>query len=159
MPAVESRAAFVDSVCGTPTALTDAELAAFDEGTIAPGVETDEGDIDDMLYGVFVDTRVFYAHHDRDASRHDFGCAALRGVLGSAAYGHMLTSDDIYDKVVTLTHRRTGDLAATREVGCRLRRDGYPDAVEILHAAPRRFAGVVNAASDASTTAAASPTR
>jgi hypothetical protein len=49
--AVESRAAFVDSFRETPTALTDAELAAFDEGTIASGVETDEDDIDDVLYG------------------------------------------------------------------------------------------------------------
>jgi len=57
---------------------------------------------------VFVDTGVFYAHHDTDASRHEAGAAALNAVLRSAEYGHVMTSDYIYDESVTLTHRRTG---------------------------------------------------
>ncbi len=42
---------------------------------------------------VFVDTGVFYAHHDTDASRHTVGADALNTVLSSAEYGHVMTSD------------------------------------------------------------------
>jgi hypothetical protein len=49
--AVESRAEFIDSFRDSPTALTEAELAAFNEGQISSGVETAEEDIDDILYG------------------------------------------------------------------------------------------------------------
>nr|WP_254921699.1 hypothetical protein [Halorubrum sp. Ea1] len=66
---------------------------------------------------VFVDTGVFYAHHDTDASRHDHGTAALNTVLRSSEYGHVMTSDYIYDESVTLTHRRTGDIDARIEIG------------------------------------------
>ncbi|MFB6177257.1 MAG: PIN domain-containing protein, partial [Halobaculum sp.] len=70
---------------------------------------------------VFVDTGVFYAHHDTDATRHDTAVDALTAVLQSAEYGHVMTSDYVYDEVVTLTHRRTGDVDAGVEVGRRLR--------------------------------------
>jgi hypothetical protein len=49
--AVESRAELVDSFREAPVALSDAEFERFDEGTVASGVETDEDDIDDVLYG------------------------------------------------------------------------------------------------------------
>jgi len=49
--AVDSRAAFIDSFRDGSTALSDAELAAFNEGQISSGVETAEEDIDDILYG------------------------------------------------------------------------------------------------------------
>jgi len=49
--AVESRAAFVDSFREGQTALDESELKAFNEGMVASGVETDEEDIDDILYG------------------------------------------------------------------------------------------------------------
>ena len=49
--AVESRAEFIDSFRDTTTALTDAEIAAFNEGKISSGVETTEDDIDDIPYG------------------------------------------------------------------------------------------------------------
>jgi hypothetical protein len=94
---------------------------------------------------VFVDTGVFYAHHDRDASRHEIGRTALRRVLQSPEYGQVLTSDYVYDEVVTLTKRRTGDTTAALEVGRRIRGDGYPDAIELLHASPQRFAEAVEA--------------
>ena len=38
---------------------------------------------------VFVDTGVFYAHHDTDASRHTVGTDALNTVLSSAEFGHV----------------------------------------------------------------------
>jgi hypothetical protein len=88
---------------------------------------------------VFVDTGVFYAHHDTDATRHDTAVDALTAVLRSPEYGHVMTSDYVYDEVVTLTHRRTGDVAAGVEVGRRLRGDGYPDAVELLYTSSPQF--------------------
>lgn len=93
---------------------------------------------------VFVDTGVFYAHHDTDASRHEVGAAALNRVLQSAKYGHVMTSDYVYDEVVTLTHRRTGAVDDGIEVGKRIRGDGYPNAVEILYSSPARFDDAVN---------------
>ena len=49
--AIESREEFIDSFRdGSPT-LTEKELAACNEGMISSGVETDEEDIDDILYG------------------------------------------------------------------------------------------------------------
>lgn len=88
---------------------------------------------------VFVDTGVFYAHHDTDANRHEIATQALTRVLGSKAYGHALTSDYIYDETVTLTYRRTGRMSAAIEVGRRIRGEGYPDAIELLHSSPRLF--------------------
>ena len=49
--AVESRTKFVDSFRGGKTSLSETEIRTFNEGTIASGVETDEEDIDDVLYG------------------------------------------------------------------------------------------------------------
>lgn len=88
---------------------------------------------------VFVDTGVFYAHHDTDASRHETGTAALNAVLGSAEHGHVMTSDYIYDEAVTLTQRRTGDVEAGLEIGRRIRGEGYPSAIELLHSSETLF--------------------
>jgi predicted nucleic acid-binding protein len=88
---------------------------------------------------VFVDTGVFYAHHDTDASRHEIGVTALNRVLRSTEHGRVMTSDYVYDEVVTLTHRRTGTVADGIEVGRRIRGDGYPDAVELLYSSPALF--------------------
>jgi predicted double-glycine peptidase len=49
--AVESRAEFIDSFRTSAVSLSDEELAQFNEGMISSGVETDEEDIDDILYG------------------------------------------------------------------------------------------------------------
>jgi hypothetical protein len=49
--AIDSRAEFVDSFRDGKAALDDTELEAFNEGTIASGIETTEDDIDDILYG------------------------------------------------------------------------------------------------------------
>ena len=88
---------------------------------------------------VFVDTGVFYAHHDTDASRHETGTAALNTVLRSPEYGHVMTSDYIYDEAVTLTQRRTGDVEAGLEIGRRIRGEGYPSAIELLHSSETLF--------------------
>jgi predicted nucleic acid-binding protein len=88
---------------------------------------------------VFVDTGVFYAHHDTDASRHDAAMEALDRVLRSPEYGQVMTSDYVYDEVITLTQRRTNSVADALTVGQRIRGDGYPDAIELLHSTSDRF--------------------
>lgn len=49
--AVEARSDFIDSFRDGKVALTEEEVAQFNEGMISSGVETDEEDIDDILYG------------------------------------------------------------------------------------------------------------
>jgi hypothetical protein len=93
---------------------------------------------------VFVDTGVFYAHHDTDASRHETGVVALNGVLRAGEYGRVMTSDYVYDEVVTLTQRRTGSVADSIEVGRRIRGDGYPDAIDLLYSSPALFEDAVD---------------
>ena len=88
---------------------------------------------------VFVDTGVFYAHHDADASRHETGTAALNAVLRAPEYGRVMTSDYVYDETVTLTQRRTGDVDAGLEIGRRIRGEGYPSAIELLHSSASLF--------------------
>jgi predicted nucleic acid-binding protein len=97
---------------------------------------------------VFVDTGVFYAHHDTDASRHGVGAEALNAVLTSPEYGRVLTSDYVYDEVVTLTHRRTGNITAGIEVGRRIRGSGYPDAIGLLYGSRQLFTDAVSAYQD-----------
>lgn len=93
---------------------------------------------------VFVDTGVFYAHHDTDASRHETGTVALNGVLRAAEYGRVMTSDCVYDEVVTLTQRRTGSVADGIEVGRRIRGEAYPDAIELLYSSRGLFEDAVD---------------
>jgi hypothetical protein len=47
----ESRAEFVDSFREGTDALSADEIERFNSGMIASGVETDEADIDEILYG------------------------------------------------------------------------------------------------------------
>ena len=46
-----SRREFIDSFREASMSLSDEEIRQFNKDTIASGVETDEGDIDDILYG------------------------------------------------------------------------------------------------------------
>ena len=92
---------------------------------------------------VFVETGVLYAHHDTDASRHETGLAALNHVLRAAEYGRVMTSDYVYDEVVTLTQKRTGSVADGMAVGRRTRGEEYPDAIELLYSSPTLFDGAV----------------
>ncbi|WP_280535456.1 PIN domain-containing protein [Halopenitus sp. POP-27] len=93
---------------------------------------------------VFVDTGVFYAHHDVDASRHDVATNALTEVLRSAEYGHVMTSDYIYDESVTLTYRRTGRMNDAIELGRRIRGvDPYPAGIDLLYVSQSIFSEAV----------------
>jgi hypothetical protein len=85
---------------------------------------------------VFVDTGVFYAHHDRDASRHESGARALVEVLTSSSYGRVVTSSYVFDEAVTLTLRRTGRVEDAVTLGRRIRGDGFPAAIDLLHESP-----------------------
>ena len=88
---------------------------------------------------VFVDTGVFYAHHDVDASRHDSALQGLNLLLQSTEYGQVVTSDYVYDEAVTLTVRRTGRIQDGIALGRRIRGDGYPQAIRLLHATESVF--------------------
>ena len=55
-----------------------------------------------------------------------------------------MTSDSVYDEVVTLTQRRTGRVADGIEVGRRIRGERYPDAIELLYASPALFDDAVD---------------
>jgi predicted nucleic acid-binding protein len=88
---------------------------------------------------VFVDTGVFYAHHDTDASRHNIATDAMNRILTSPEYGHVMTSEYIYDETVTLTQMRTGEIDAGLELGRRIRGEGYPAAIELLYSSPTLF--------------------
>lgn len=94
---------------------------------------------------VFVDTGVFYAHHDTSASRHKLAAGALTHVLQAAEYGRVMTSEYVYDEVVTLTQERTGSVVDGIAVGRRIRGNGYPDAIELLHSSPPLFDTAVEA--------------
>jgi predicted nucleic acid-binding protein len=80
---------------------------------------------------VFVDTGVFYAHHDRDTERHERAAAAMKAV-SNGRYGRPYTSDYVYDETVTLTLGRTDHDAAAR-VGDRiLGRGDFPAVTDPL---------------------------
>lgn len=49
--AVESKTEFVDSFRDGARSLSEREIEAPNKGRFASGVETDEADIDDILYG------------------------------------------------------------------------------------------------------------
>jgi hypothetical protein len=93
---------------------------------------------------VFVDTGVLYAHHDTDASRHETAVPALVRVLKDTQYGRVLTSEYVYDELVTLTYRRTGSVQAGIDVGRRIRGEGYPEAIDLLYSSPTLFDAAVD---------------
>jgi hypothetical protein len=85
---------------------------------------------------VFVDTGVFFAHHDTDADRHEDAVAAFDELL-EGAYGHPYTSDYILDETVTLTRGRTSSFDAADTVAGRiLGEDPFPTVFEVLHVEP-----------------------
>ena len=49
--AIDDRSAFIDSFRDGQVALSEDDLGQFNRGMISSGVETDESDIDDILYG------------------------------------------------------------------------------------------------------------
>jgi hypothetical protein len=82
---------------------------------------------------VFVDTGVFFAHHDTDAERHEQAVSAFDALL-DGAYGQPYTSDYVLDETVTLTRVRTGSFDAASSVAGRILGEGpYPDVFETIN--------------------------
>ena len=85
---------------------------------------------------VFVDTGVFFAHHDTDADRHEEAVDAFDELL-DGQYGQPYTSDYVLDETVTLTRRQTGSFEAADAVAKRiLGADPFPHVVETMHVEP-----------------------
>lgn len=81
---------------------------------------------------VFVDTEVFFAHHDRGATRHEAATSAMEAVI-AGEFGQPHTSDYVLDEAVTLTRTRADSHAAALTIADRiLGRRGYPSLVELL---------------------------
>lgn len=92
---------------------------------------------------VFIDTGVFYAHHDRDASRHETATTAMQ-TLVSGQYGELYTSEYVYDETVTLIRTRTGRFDDAKVVGDRIRgTDPYPGAITVLHVSKALFERII----------------
>ena len=82
---------------------------------------------------IFVDTGVFYAHHDADAERHDTAVALVDAIL-DGKYGQPYTSDYVLDEAVTLTRARTGSVTDANAIANRIRgSDPYPQIVEMIY--------------------------
>ncbi|MFB6185085.1 MAG: type II toxin-antitoxin system VapC family toxin [Haloarculaceae archaeon] len=93
---------------------------------------------------VFVDSGVFYAQVDREATRHDSATAALDAVL-DGRYGQPITSDYVYDETVTLTLARTSSHELATTVGQRLRGGGdFTRVVKLHHVTPTVFETAVD---------------
>jgi len=85
---------------------------------------------------VFVDTGVFFAHHDTDAERHADAVAAFDDLL-DGEYGQPYTSEYVLDETVTLTRVRTGSFDAADTVASRiLGENPFPNVFEIVHVEP-----------------------
>lgn len=85
---------------------------------------------------VFVDTGVFFAHHDTDADRHDQAVDAFDELL-DGEYGQPYTNDYVFDETVTLTRARTGSFEAADTVAGRiLGEEQFPPVFEMIHVEP-----------------------
>lgn len=85
---------------------------------------------------IFVDTGVFFAHHDADAERHADAVVAFDDLL-DGEYGQPYTSDYVLDETVTLTRVRTGSFDAADAVASRiLGENPFPNVFETIHVEP-----------------------
>ncbi|RQG95118.1 type II toxin-antitoxin system VapC family toxin [Natrarchaeobius chitinivorans] len=88
---------------------------------------------------VFIDTGVFFAHHDQAAARYEAASTAMQAVL-EGKFGEPYTSDYVVDEAITLTRKRTGNYEDAWEIGRRiLGRGRYPDRIELLVLTPDLF--------------------
>lgn len=93
---------------------------------------------------VLVDSGVFYAHADADASRHDAATRAFDAAI-DGELGQPYTSDYVYDETVTLTLTRTGSFERAKRVGRRIRGiDPFPSLVVLEHVTPPAFERAVD---------------
>lgn len=93
---------------------------------------------------ILIDTGVFYADHDSDASRHQPASNALEAVY-DGEFGQPFLSDYIYDETVTLARKRAGSVEPAKRLGARLRgEDPYPTAFEMLRVSAAVFTDAVD---------------
>ena len=82
---------------------------------------------------IFIDTGVFYAHHDVDAERHETAVDLVNAIL-DGEYGQPYTSDYVLDEAITLARTRTGSVADADAIAKRIRgSDPYPQIVELIY--------------------------
>lgn len=94
---------------------------------------------------VLVDTGVLYAHHDRDAHRHEDALEAVDGLL-DGAFGQPYVSEYVYDEAVTLTRRRTGSFESAATLSDPILGEGsFPELFELLHVGRNVFRASVDA--------------
>jgi len=92
---------------------------------------------------VLIDSGVFYAHADVDATRHETAVEAFDRVI-DGDFGRPFASDYIYDEAVTLTLSRTGTFEYAKQVGQRIRgTGGYPSLITLEHVTPTVFENAV----------------
>jgi len=92
---------------------------------------------------IFIDTGVFYAHHDADAECHTAACELIDAVL-DGTYGHPYTSDYVLDEAVTLTRARTNSVHDADAIANRIRgSDPYPSIVELVYTTPELVAAAL----------------
>lgn len=85
---------------------------------------------------VFIDTGVFYAHHDVEAERHEEAVVLFDRIL-DGEYGQPVTSDYILDEAVTLTRVRTESFTAASSLAKRIcGTNPYPAVVELVYTDP-----------------------
>ncbi|WEL27986.1 type II toxin-antitoxin system VapC family toxin [Haloferax volcanii] len=85
---------------------------------------------------VFVDTGVFFAHHDTDADRHDQAVSAFDDLF-DGEFGQPYTNDYVLDETVTLTRDRTDSFEAADTVAGRiLGEEPFPNVFRMIHVEP-----------------------
>ncbi|ADE01999.1 type II toxin-antitoxin system VapC family toxin [Haloferax volcanii] len=85
---------------------------------------------------VFVDTGVFFAHHDTDADRHDQAVSAFDDLF-DGEFGQPYTNDYVLDETVTLTRARTDSFEAADTVAGRiLGEEPFPNVFRMIHVEP-----------------------
>lgn len=93
---------------------------------------------------VFIDTGVFYAHHDTDAARHEDAVAFFDELL-AGAYGQPNTNEYILDEAITLTRSRADSFDAANTLAKRIRGTvPYPSIVELAYTGPEDVAGALD---------------
>lgn len=81
---------------------------------------------------ILIDTGVFYAYQDCDATDHEYAMRALHKI-SQGRWGRVFTTDYIFDESVTLTLKRTRSHKQALRVARRiLGEQGYPKLVDVL---------------------------
>ncbi|GAB3040051.1 type II toxin-antitoxin system VapC family toxin [Natronobiforma cellulositropha] len=93
---------------------------------------------------LFIDTNVFYAHHDEDAPRHRIATDAFETIT-TGEYGRLFTSEYVYDETVTLVRQRTGRIEPAIRVGERIRGvEPFPRVFDLLYVTEPVFSRTVD---------------